>query len=146
MQEMKYEMAVWDAAKARRRFVLGWIAGLVALVMMGLWMLPHAKAQASAKPAAAAVEKPTTAAAATNPPVLSDTVKMRYFKAQSELQQASMQAQQAAQAAQLKQVAMQAAVKAVTDACGKDFQPSIGPDGDPACVPVPPKTDKAAKK
>lgn len=79
------------------------------------------------------------------PPVISDRLRGDFFKAQAEMQAAVAQVQQAQQAAQTKQTAMQAVVKEVQDACGKNFQPQLTPDGEIRCaavVPVPAPTAK----
>jgi hypothetical protein len=83
------------------------------------------------------VTKPAAAAAATKPPIISDAVKMRYYKALSEAQSANELLQQAQQANPAKQIALQAAVKELMDACGKDSIPQQGPDGYPVCVAAP---------
>lgn len=78
---------------------------------------------------------------APKPPVLTDTEKLAYFKAHDELLAASQNAQAANQTATQKQAAVQDAVKALSDACGKDFAPSADAKGDLVCVanPVPAK-------
>jgi opacity protein-like surface antigen len=62
------------------------------------------------------------------PPVISDRLRGDFFKAQFEMQAAAAQVQQT------KQTAMQAVVKEVQDACGKNFQPQLTPDGDIGCI------------
>ena len=67
-------------------------------------------------------------------PVVSDTVKLHFFKAQSEALQAADQARDASDAARQKQTALQAAIEEVKTVCGKDFQPSVNATGDLVCV------------
>lgn len=89
-------------------------------------------AQDKPKPAA-----PPPAPAPVVAPVLTDTEKLAYFKAHDELLAASQNAQAANQTATQKQAAVQDAVKALSDACGKDFSPSADAKGDLVCVANP---------
>jgi hypothetical protein len=83
--------------------------------------------------------KKTDAADKKVPPPISDRLRGDFFKAQFEMQAVAAQVQQAQQAAQTKQTAMQAVVKEVQDACGKNFQPQLTPDGDIGCIAAPAK-------
>jgi hypothetical protein len=114
------------------------IFAVMALLAVGM----GAQAQNVTKPAAAAAAQGQSApakpaAAATKPPIISDAVKMHYYKALSEAQSANELLQQAQQANPAKQIALQAAVKELMDACGKDSIPQQGPDGYPVCVAAP---------
>ena len=71
------------------------------------------------------------------PPTISDSVKLKFFKAQSEYMQAHSVAQQTAQDANQKNQVFQSVVKELQDACGKDFQPQMDKSGDPVCVAKP---------
>lgn len=71
------------------------------------------------------------------PPVLTTDQKLEFFKAQAEYQAAQAKVTEDAATAQQKQTVLQASVKTLTDACGKDFQPSIDPKGYPVCVAKP---------
>ncbi len=75
----------------------------------------------------------TAVAQTPKPPSIPEAVKLKFFKASSEAQASSAQAQQAAQVAKQKQDAYQAVVKELRDACGKDFEPTMDKAGDPAC-------------
>lgn len=77
-------------------------------------------------------------------PAISDTLKLKFFKAESETQGAADQAKQTAQNAQQKQAGFQAVVKELQDACGKDFIPTMDGNGDPVCV-VKPAAKEAEK-
>lgn len=83
----------------------------------------------------------TVAFAQTNPapkpPVLTADQKLEFFKAQAEYQSAQAKVTEDAATAQQKQTALQASIKTLTDACGKDFTPSIDPKGYPVCVAKP---------
>lgn len=76
-----------------------------------------------------------------NPPVITEAQKLAFFKANSEFQTANTQALQAQQNAQQKSSALQTAIKAIEDACGKDYRVILDSDGYPVCV-VNPKSDK----
>ena len=82
---------------------------------------------------------PVLAAAQTSKaPVPSDALKLKFFKAQSEMIQAGDAAKQANQEAQQTQVKFQGVVKELTDFCGKDFQPQLDPKTkDPVCLAKP---------
>ena len=95
--------------------------------IFGLFLLATSVAFAQDKP------KPD----APTPPVLTETQKLEFFKAQAEFQSAAAQAKGAEQAAQQKQATLQTAIKGLTDACGKDFAPSIDTKGYPVCVAKP---------
>lgn len=69
------------------------------------------------------------------PPVISDALKAKFFKAQLALQNA----QSAFQKAQQDSIT---AAQEITKACGDGFQPQMDAQGDPACVAKP----KPAKK
>jgi hypothetical protein len=77
-----------------------------------------------ALPLAAQTPKPPEA------PVISDTIKAQFFKAQSGMIQADQKAQQMRDA--FTQI-----VSALTATCGANFQPQINPQGDPVCVAKP---------
>jgi hypothetical protein len=64
------------------------------------------------------------------PPKIPDATIAKFWKAQSQLQQA----QAASQAAQQ---AMQAVVAEIQKACGEKFQAQMSPAGDPVCVAKP---------
>lgn len=88
-------------------------------------------------------------APAKTPPVISDKLQKDFFKASSEFQGAQSQVTQATSVAQQKQAAVQAAVKAITDACGVDYHPEVNATGDPVCVetkkPEPAKVEAPKK-
>ena len=71
------------------------------------------------------------------PPTISDAVKLKFFKAQSEMQTAQNVAREATQTLQQKQVALQSVVSEISNVCGKDFQPQMDKSGDPVCVANP---------
>lgn len=79
------------------------------------------------------------------PPVPTDAQKMAFFKANSEFQAANSQAQQAMAAVPPKKAALDDAIKSITEACGKDFQPTIDAQGYPACVANPAPVKPAGK-
>lgn len=63
-------------------------------------------------------------------PTIPEPVLTRFWKAQSQVQQNEAMLQNA-------RANMQAAVTEMQTACGKDFQPQMNPQGDPACVAKP---------
>ena len=73
----------------------------------------------------------------TKAPVLTDTIKAKYWRVRSEADEAQATAQRDAQVAQQKASALNDAVKALQDACGKDFVVQLGLDGEPTCVVKP---------
>ena len=79
------------------------------------------------------------------PPAITDALKIAYFKANSEFLTARSQAEQASQVAQQKQAALQEAAKAITEACGKEFTPTMDAAVEPACVEKP-KADATKEK
>lgn len=73
------------------------------------------------------------------PPAISDALKLKFFKSQSEAMAAQEAARQAAQTAQQKQAELKSVVDEIQKACGDHFQPQIGKSGDPECAPKPEK-------
>ncbi len=73
----------------------------------------------------------------TKPPVLTDTLKAKYWRVRSEADEAQATAQRDAQVAQQKAAALNDVVKTLQDACGKDFIVQLGPDGEPTCAVKP---------
>jgi hypothetical protein len=76
------------------------------------------------------------------PPVLPDSLLKNYYKAESELSEAAIQANQAAEAARQnidsKRKVVSDAVDALNKACGNGFvAQKMGAD-DPKCVAIPP--------
>jgi Skp family chaperone for outer membrane proteins len=67
-------------------------------------------------------------------PVIPDTLKARFWKAQSEFQAAQSAAEKADQAMQQKQAVLQSTVGDLKNICGKDFQPQLDASGEVACV------------
>ncbi len=70
-------------------------------------------------------------------PVLTDTLKAKYWRVRSEADEAQATAQRDAQVAQQKAAALNDVVKALQDACGKDFAVQLGSDGEPTCAVKP---------
>lgn len=60
-------------------------------------------------------------------PTIPEPVLTRFWKAQAQVQQNEAALQNA-------RAKMQAAVTEMQTACGKEFQPQMNPQGDPACV------------
>jgi hypothetical protein len=77
-----------------------------------------------ALPLAAQTPKPAAV------PTIPDAVVSRFWKAQSQVQQAESSLQNA-------RAQMGAVVTQMGDACGKDFQAQMNTQGDPACVAKP---------
>ena len=82
-------------------------------------------------------------------PVISDTLKAKFWKANSEQLQANIAAKEAAQKAQLAQVAVQAVVDTLRKECGDNFELAMVGD-DVGCKekpePVKPAPAKEVKK
>ena len=76
------------------------------------------------------------------PPVLSDSIKESFWKAQSRFNDASKAAQDANQKAQQAQAILQGVIDTMKTECGKDFMPGMVGD-DAGCV-VPPEPAKTA--
>lgn len=72
-----------------------------------------------------------------NPPILTEAQKLAYYKAALEANNASTVAQQANQTAQQKQISLNEAIKAITDACGKEFHPDMDVAKGLVCVANP---------
>ena len=91
--------------------------------------------------AAPAFAQTKTPADPPKPPVLSDTQKLKYFKALAEFQTSAAAAEKANQTATEKQNALQGATKSLTDACGANAAPGMDASGDLVCnaKPVEPK-------
>lgn len=108
------------------------------LATIALWTLVGrmSVAQAPAPPPT----KP--AAAAKTPPVISEALKLKFFKAQAQFSQAAEAAKASGENAQQKQVVVQDTVKEITKACGDEFIPNIEADGDPACIAKQPEPKK----
>ena len=78
-------------------------------------------------------------------PVVSDAIKLAFFKAEFEFTQANEQAQAATQAAREKQAALQVVVKQLSGVCGDKFEPQLSSSRDPECIPKP-EVKKSADK
>lgn len=74
------------------------------------------------------------------PPVITEAVKLAYFKALAEFQASSQNPQ--VQNYLQKQAAMNDAVQPIVLACGKDFTPSMDAQGNPVCVAKPVEVKK----
>jgi predicted metal-dependent hydrolase len=79
---------------------------------------------ALAIPVCAQTPKP---ADAPKPPAISDAQRAQFFKAQSQMIQANVQAQQ-------KQTEFQNAVAEMQKTCGDKYTLQLNPNGDPECV------------
>lgn len=79
------------------------------------------------------------AADAPKPPVISDALQKRFFKAQSEVAQAQAAAKAAQDALQAKASAFNEVGKEIQDVCGKEFNAQLDKDGWPSCVKPEPK-------
>lgn len=109
------------------------------IAMIATTMALHS-ATAQDKPAAPA--KP----AATSPtaPATTDTLKVKYFKALSQQQEAQAQFQNAQKAMQDSTTNYQKVVQEVVAVCGDKFTAQMDKDGDPVCVIKPPEPVKPA--
>lgn len=76
---------------------------------------------------------------APKPPVLSDALKAKFWKAQTQVQTAKNTYQETAQYKMFERrnAELNAVVDELTKACGDGFQPQLDKDGDPACVALP---------
>ncbi len=79
------------------------------------------------------------------PPTISVEVREKFFKAQSEYQNAAETLREATTLAQTKNTTLQEQVKNIQVVCGTEFQPNIDKDGELVCVDKP-KTPEPAKK
>ena len=80
-------------------------------------------------------------------PVVTDTFKAKFFKAQAQAEKAQNDLQQTPQfkEAQVKQQVFQSVVSEFQALCGKDFTPQLDPNGDPGCAPKPPAPKEPKK-
>lgn len=72
---------------------------------------------------------------APKPPVLTDAQKLAFFKAQSEYLAAESRVRVTQTEADIHQKVLASAIQAITDACGKDFAPTMDAAGNPVCGP-----------
>lgn len=78
-------------------------------------------------------------------PIIKDSLKAKFWKAQAEFTQAQQAAQQATQTAQQKQVQLQAAMAEMEKSCGARFDLKPDANNDPICVEKP-KAKEEPKK
>lgn len=103
------------------------------LALLAIWTLAGWVSIAQTAPAPPAKSAPTSKA----PPAITDALKLRFFKAQSEFIQASDAVKAATQNAQQKQVLMQEVITEIGKVCGDGFVPDMNPAGDPSCAAKP---------
>ena len=108
---------------------------LITASLLGLTLLVAGTAAIIAQ-ASKPASTPTPVTPAPTSPTLSDTLKLHFFRAQSEMQTAQSQAKEAVTLAESKQAAFQAAVGELSKACGTAAQPSMSKDGDLVCAAV----------
>jgi hypothetical protein len=68
------------------------------------------------------------------PPVVSDAMRAKLWRAQSDVQLAQIGQQKANDAVQKAQDGMTKVMAEWAAACGKDFQPGMDKDGEPGCI------------
>lgn len=73
------------------------------------------------------------------PPVISDTLKAKLFKAEAQSSQAQLTLEQAQTDVEVKRKAFQEVVQELVAACGPKHTAQLDTNGDPVCVVLPEK-------
>lgn len=108
-------------------------AVIFGIIMLAAWVAHSQTAHPVAKPDAPKI----AADAASKVPVVSDAQKLKFFKAQAELEGAQAAAKEATSSVQQKMVTLQSVVSEIANTCGKNFMPTMNKQGDPECVAKP---------
>src|SRR5882762_7825478 len=71
------------------------------------------------------------------PPVVPVELREKFFKAQSEYQNAAINLREATTTAQVKNSVLQEQMEKIKTSCGKEFRPNLDKDGEIVCIDVP---------